>query len=136
MKSIKPIIFILPALFLFPIPNFAKVLRYSEIDHKLKETWDKAYPVSYTKIISKDTEGKGILHFRNKKKGDRYIYTFIVFLPRYKYEENVLVPEEEGREVFVKLYFDPVEKEEPYSIHLGEFDEKYEKKSKINWIKK
>ncbi|MCC6274303.1 MAG: hypothetical protein IT569_00450 [Leptospiraceae bacterium] len=51
-------------------------------------------------------------------------------------DEKTIVPQEEGREVFVKLYFDPKNSEAPYSIKLGEFEEKYFPKSRARWIKK
>ncbi|MCE9499107.1 MAG: hypothetical protein K8R21_01105 [Leptospira sp.] len=122
-------------IFLLPFSVEARLPKYSQIDDKLKTAWEKSYPVAFTKIIRKDVEGKGILHLRSKKNGERFIYTFLVFVPRYRYEENTLLPEKEGREIFVKLFYQPDNKEEPYSIHLGEFDEKYDTKSIVNWIK-
>jgi hypothetical protein len=109
---------------------------YSKIEPILKDTWEKTYPVSFTKIIKKDTLGKGIMVLRNSKKQIYYLYTFLVFFPRYTLEDGKLViVKDRGRNVLVKLYHYPFDEETPYKIDLGEFAEKYNQREAIRWIK-
>ncbi|MBE7413570.1 MAG: hypothetical protein L6Q54_06020 [Leptospiraceae bacterium] len=108
---------------------------YKTAEKHLQETWENSFPISYSKIVKVNPTSKGILEIRDKKKR-LYLYTFIVFVPRYTLEDKSLIALEEGKEVFVKLYFDPNNSEIPYSIKLGEFEEKYFSKSRIRWIGK
>ncbi|MEM7182478.1 MAG: hypothetical protein AAF518_16305 [Spirochaetota bacterium] len=75
------------SLVFFPVLAKSKVPSYQEMESKLKETWDAQIPVPYTKIVKKDLLGKGIVLLRGKKRRRYYLYTFLVYLPRYK-EEN------------------------------------------------
>lgn len=126
-------------LFLFleliiPLSGKEKILPYSEIDPILRETWEKTYPVNYLRIVKKDVIGKGIMEIREKNRFI-YLYTFIIYFPKYRLEGEKLVADEEGgKEILVKLYFRPGEKESPYQIDLGEFFEQYNLGS-VRWIK-
>ncbi|MDX1957852.1 MAG: hypothetical protein SFU98_04725 [Leptospiraceae bacterium] len=124
-------------LLILSVPIYsAETPPYSKIEPILKETWDKTYPLPFTKIIKKDTLGKGIMVLRDSKKRIYYLYSFLVFFPRYKLDDGKPIFEEDkGREVVVKLYHYPFEKESPYRIDLGEFSEKYNLKSVVRWIK-
>jgi hypothetical protein len=111
------------------------IIPYSEIDPILQKAWEKTYPVSYTKITQKDTLGKGIMVLKEKNQLI-YLYTFLVYFPAYRLEEEKLVADEEGgRDILVKLYFRPQDKALPYRVDLGEFSEKHNLKSVVRWIK-
>jgi hypothetical protein len=111
-----------------------KIIPYSEIDPILQKAWEEIYPVSYTKITQKDTLGKGIMVLKEKNQLI-YLYTFLVYFPAYRLEEEKLVADETGgRDILVKLYFRPQDKL-PYKVDLGEFSEKYNLKSVVRWIK-
>ena len=111
-----------------------KIIPYSEIDPILQKAWEETYPVSYTKITQKDTLGKGIMVLKEKNQLI-YLYTFLVYFPAYRLEEEKLVADETGgRDILVKLYFRPQDKLS-YKIDLGEFSEKYNLKSVVRWIK-
>ena len=111
-----------------------KIIPYSEIDPILQKAWEEIYPVSYTKITQKDTLGKGIMVLKEKNQLI-YLYTFLVYFPAYRLEEEKLVADETGgRDILVKLYFRPQDKLS-YKIDLGEFSEKYNLKSVVRWIK-
>jgi hypothetical protein len=112
-----------------------KIIPYSEIDPILQKAWEETYPVSYTKITQKDTLGKGIMVLKEKNQLI-YLYTFLVYFPAYRMEEEKLVADEAaGRDIHVKLYFRPHDKVLPYKVDLGEFSEKYNLKSVVRWIK-
>jgi hypothetical protein len=112
-----------------------KIIPYSEIDPILQKAWEETYPVPYAKITQKDTLGKGIMVLKEKNQLI-YLYTFLVYFPTYRMEEEKLVTEETGgRDILVKLYFRPQDKALPYRIDLGEFSEKYNLKSVVRWIK-
>ena len=112
-----------------------KIIPYSEIDPILQKAWEEIYPVSYTKITQKDTLGKGIMVLKEKNQLI-YLYTFLVYFPAYRLEEEKLVADEEGgRDILVKLYFRPQDKALPYRVDLGEFSEKHNLKSVVRWIK-
>lgn len=112
-----------------------KIPEYKDIDSILQTTWDNTYPVSYTKITKKDTLGKGIMVLKEKNQLI-YLYTFLVYFPVYVLEEEKLVAREEGgRDILVKLYYRPGDKEVPYKIDLGEFAEKYNLRAVVRWIK-
>ena len=112
-----------------------KIISYAEIDPILQTAWDEMYPVPYTRITQKDTLGKGIMVLREKNQLI-YLYTFLIYFPAYREEEEKLVADETGgRDILVKLYFRPHEKTKPYSVDLGEFSEKYNLKSVVRWIK-
>lgn len=126
---------LLSLVFSFVALELEAIPSYQIAEKNLLTTWENSYPVNFSKVIKKNPTKKGILEVRDKK-GVRYIYTFLVFVPRVKTEDGEIAVQNEGKEVFVKLYFDPKEKEKPYSIRLGEFEEKYFSKSKIRWIAK
>lgn len=119
---------------LFELSGTEKIIPYTNIDPILQETWEKTYPVMYSRIIKKDVLGKGIMELREKNRLV-YLYTFIIYFPKYRVEEDKLVADEEGgKEILVKLYFRPGEKESPYRVDLGEFWEKYNI-GNVRWIK-
>ena len=112
-----------------------KIPEYKDIDPILQATWDNTYPVSYSRITKKDTLGKGIMVLKEKNQLI-YLYTFLVYFPVYVLEEEKLVAREEGgRDILVKLYYRPSDKEIPYKIDLGEFAEKYNLRAVVRWIK-
>jgi hypothetical protein len=112
-----------------------KIPEYKDIDPILQTTWDNTYPVSFSRITQKDTLGKGIMVLREKN-NLIYLYTFLVYFPVYVLEEEKLVAREEGgRDILVKLYYRPSDKEVPYKIDLGEFAEKYNLRAVVRWIK-
>lgn len=118
----------------FEISGSEKIISYSKIDETLQETWEKTYPVMYSRIVKKDVLGKGIMELKEKNR-PVYLYTFIVFFPKYRIEEDKLVGGEDGgKEILVKLYFRPGDKESPYKVDLGEFSEKYNLNN-VRWIK-
>ena len=130
----------LPFLFIFVLQLTSqliaeKIPEYKDIDPILQATWDNTYPVSYSRITKKDTLGKGIMVLKEKNQLI-YLYTFLVYFPVYVLEEEKLVAREEGgRDILVKLYYRPGDKEVPYKIDLGEFAEKYNLRSVVRWIK-
>ncbi len=127
--------FLLLNLFFFNALYSQKIISYAEIDPILQTAWDEMYPVTYTRISQKDTLGKGIMVLREKNQLI-YLYTFLIYFPAYREEEEKLVADETGgRDILVKLYFRPHEKTKPYSVDLGEFSEKYNLKSVVRWIK-
>ncbi len=119
MKRLNPLIFIF--VLIFPMYLYAKVVPYQEIDKILKETWDSTYPVPYTRIVKKDILGKGIIKLK-KKKSNYYLYTFILFVPRYILVDGkpVPAPNNHGRKIPVNLFYYPGESEKPYKIKIGE----------------
>ncbi|TGK03935.1 hypothetical protein EHO59_10435 [Leptospira semungkisensis] len=114
---------------------YSEVHRHSEMDKTLLSTWNKTFPVPYTKILKRDLAGKGVLYYRKNSKKSVYIYSFVVFLPLYSEEGEKAVQKEGGREVKLKLIYDPSSDEDKYTIELGEFDEIYDAKGIIRWIR-
>lgn len=110
----------------------AKVPNYKEAEKILKKTWDETFPLPYSKVLKRDTTGKGILVYRADL-GTAYIYTFVIFLPRYTEVEKKPVALDEGREIFLKLIFLPGNKEKQYTIEFSRFDEPYNGRA-IRWI--
>ncbi len=135
-KQIQPgFWFLLVHLFVSNALYSQKIIPYTEIDPILQTAWDEMYPVAYTRITQKDTLGKGIMVLKEKNQLI-YLYTFLLYFPAYRVEEEKLVADETGgRDILVKLYFRPHEKTKPYSVYLGEFSEKYNLKSVVRWIK-
>ncbi|TGK08888.1 hypothetical protein EHO60_12695 [Leptospira fletcheri] len=122
-------------IFLFVVlPVYSNIPRYAELDKILVSTWNSTFPVPFTRIVKRDLSGKGILEYRKSSKKTVYIYAYLVFLPKYEEEGEKPVRREAGREVKVKLYYDPSAKEK-YEIVLGEFDEAYDAKGRLRWIR-
>jgi hypothetical protein len=129
-KLFKTLVFLLIAFH----PILSNPISYNEIDSILESTWKETYPLPYTKIIKKDTLGKGIMVLKDKK-GLYYLYSFLLFFPRSYEEDGVLKTDDtNGKEILVRLYYRPANKEMPYSLDLGEFTEKYNLKSVLRWI--
>ncbi|EQA36023.1 hypothetical protein LEP1GSC047_0446 [Leptospira inadai serovar Lyme str. 10] len=120
--------------FLVAAPVYSNIPKYSELDRILLSTWNRTFPVPFTKIVKRDVSGKGILQYRKSSKKTVYIYTYLVFLPRYGEEAEKPVQQDGGREVKVKLFYDPVSSEK-YEVELGEFDEAYDTRGIIRWIR-
>ncbi|TGK01901.1 hypothetical protein EHQ53_15660 [Leptospira langatensis] len=134
MKSIlRPIVFVF--LLIFVTDLYSEVPKHSEMDKILLNTWNKTFPVPYTRILKRDLSGKGVLYYRRSAKKSVYIYSFVVFLPLYAEEGERPVQKEGGREIKLKLIYDPSSQEEKYTIELGEFDEIYDAKGIIRWIR-
>ncbi|TGL58818.1 hypothetical protein [Leptospira sarikeiensis] len=114
---------------------YSDVPKYSEMDKTLLSVWNKTFPVPYTKILKRDLAEKGILYYRKNAKKSVYIYSYLVFLPLYGEQNEKPVQKEGGREVKLKLIYDPSSKEEKYTIELGEFDEMFDAKGIIRWIR-
>ena len=111
------------------------IISYQKIEPILLKTWNETYPVPYTRVSKLDVLGKGIMVLKEKNHLI-YLYTFLVNFPIYRLEEEKLVANDEGgRDILVKLYYRPHQKETPYQIDLGEFSEKYNLKSVVRWIK-
>lgn len=107
-----------------PILTIPKLVPYTEIDPILIQTWDSTYPLPFSKILKKDLLNKGILYvWKDGKK--MYLYSFEVFMPTYTHTEEGITPKEKGRNIIVKLYYNPYNSEAPYFVDLGEFEEKY-----------
>lgn len=105
------------------------------MDKNLVTTWNQAFPVPFTKIVKRDLTEKGILHYRKSPKKQVYIYFYSVFLPYYAEEGEKPVRKEGGREIKLKLLYDPGSKDERFTIELGEPDEAYDTKGIIRWIR-
>lgn len=89
----------------------------------------------YSKILKKDLIGKGIIAIREKK-GFVYLYTFLVAFPKLNVENgNLQIEQENFKQIEVKLYFDPSQKENPYWMDLGEITEIYDKSKIARYIK-
>lgn len=116
-------------------PLYSSPVSYAKIDPVLTKTWEETYPISFSKIVKKDLLGKGIALIKNKKNEQEYLYTFLVFIPQAVYTENGLERKEEGREVTIKLYHTPSNKEIPYRVELGELEERHNTKNILRWIK-
>lgn len=117
MKQLNPLIFLL--IVIFPLSITAKTVPYSKIDTILKKTWDATYPVPYTRIVKKDVLGKGIKLYKRKKMR-YYLYTFLIFVPRYTLIKDQAVPNKQnsGRVLPVKLFYYPNRKENNYEVKL------------------
>ncbi|MCB1157887.1 MAG: hypothetical protein H7A25_23445 [Leptospiraceae bacterium] len=113
------------------------LLSYRDIEPELKKAWEEAYPVAYTKISEKDLLKKGILYVR-KGKVRLYLYTFKLFIPLYSFKDKTLQVEdpEKGKEIPVKLYYKPQDKEKPYFVELGEIQEFKNRSLIIQYIRK
>jgi hypothetical protein len=106
------------------------------MEKNFKEVWGKWFPVAYSKILKKDLTGKGVLVYKKTPERVVYIYTYLVFLPLYMESEEV--PKEipgKGREIRAKLIYEPAHPTEKYSIEFTEFDEQYNGKSAVRWIR-
>jgi len=114
------------------LPVYSNYLAYNKIDSVLKKTWDEQFPIPYSSIKKKNINGKGILKYRKDKKVV-YIYTFIVFFSHHKVEEKKITGDKGGRDIIVKLYFDPSLKENEYWIEMGEIDEEYDKSNFLGY---
>ncbi|PJZ70923.1 hypothetical protein CH373_06935 [Leptospira perolatii] len=113
---------------------FSNVPTYHQADKILVSTWNRTFPVPFSKILKRNLNGQGILAYRKDSKSVVYIYTYLVFLPLYAEENEKPVPKDSGREVKVKLIFQPDSPGEKYEIQFGEFDEAYDKKRIMKWI--
>lgn len=110
-------------------------LPYSKIDPILQSTWEKYYPIMYSKILKKDLIGKGVIVIREKQ-GFVYLYTFSVAFPKVEIQEGKLkIEKEDFKELEVKLYYNPSKKENAYWIDLGEIIEFYDKSKIVRYIK-
>ncbi|TGK10581.1 hypothetical protein EHO58_00945 [Leptospira selangorensis] len=129
--------FLLLGIFLFSVTNlYSEVPKHSDMDKTLLTTWNKTFPVPYTKILKRDLAEKGVLYYRKNSKRSVYIYSYSVFLPLYaEQNEKPVKKDDNGREVKLKLIYDPSSKDEKYTIELGEFDEMYDAKGIIRWIR-
>lgn len=129
--------FLVLGIFLFSVTNlYSEVPKHSEMDKTLLATWNKTFPVPYTKILKRDLAEKGVLYYRKNSKRSVYIYSYSVFLPLYaEQNEKPVKKDDNGREVKLKLIYDPSSKDEKYTIELGEFDEMYDSKGIIRWIR-
>ncbi|EMJ99369.1 hypothetical protein AB3N61_17605 [Leptospira sp. WS58.C1] len=106
------------------------------MDKTLLAVWNRTFPVPYTKILKRDLAGKGVLYYRKNSKKSVYIYSYSVFLPLYmEQNEKPVRKDDSGREIKLKLIYDPSSEEEKYTIELGEFDEMYDAKGIIKWIR-
>ncbi|MCB1176499.1 MAG: hypothetical protein KDK36_02865 [Leptospiraceae bacterium] len=102
---------------------------------KLTTVWDETYPVKFTKVKTQDILGKGIIALREKR-GTYYLYTFLVSFPKYSIVEGKLNVEKENfKDILVKVYYEPFNKEKPIRLDMGEFTEKYNLR-RVRWIKK
>lgn len=121
---------------IFYIPIFSQnLITYSKIDPILHSTWEKSYPVMYSKILKKDLIGKGIIVIQEKKRLV-YLYTFLIAFPKVVIQDEKLkVEQEDFKRLEVKLYYDPSKKEDPYWIDLGEVVEFYDKSKVVRYIK-
>ncbi|EPG65815.1 hypothetical protein ACE5IS_11700 [Leptospira wolffii] len=122
-------------LFFVTLLYSAEVPKYSEMEKHLLPTWNKSFPVPFAKVLHRDLSGKGVLLYRKSSKKSVYIYHYSVFLPYYAEEGEKPVRKEGGREIKVKLLYDPSSSSERYSIELGEMDEAYDTKGIIRWIR-
>ncbi|PJZ48691.1 hypothetical protein [Leptospira saintgironsiae] len=129
--------FLVLGIFLFSVTNlYSEVPKHPEMDKVLLATWNKTFPVPYTKILKRDLAEKGVLYYRKNSKKYVYIYSYSVFLPLYvEQNEKPVKKDDNGREVKLKLIYDPSSKDEKYTIELGEFDEMYDAKGIIRWIR-
>ncbi|TGM03739.1 hypothetical protein EHQ76_08825 [Leptospira barantonii] len=135
MKT-KKLILSLWIFFILPSAVYSNIPTHSGMEKNFKEAWGKLFPVAYTKLLKRDLTGKGVLVY--KKTSDRtvYIYTYLVFLPLYMESEEA--PKEipgKGREVRAKLFYEPSNPSEKFSIEFTEFDEQYNSKSVVRWIR-
>lgn len=115
-------------------PVHSKYLPYSKIDSIFKKTWDSQYPVPYRAIKKKNTNGKGILVFRENRT-TYYIYTFYIAMPSQKLIEKDLQALKSERILLAKLYYNPNNREKPYFIRLGELDEEFKRPGFIRYAK-
>lgn len=133
-RFIQKVIILFGLLFFLPVFAEKSPVPYSRIEPILFSTWEKTYPVMYTKILKKDLIGKGIIMLREKK-NFVYLYTFLVAFPKLTIEDsNLKIEQREFKTLEVKLYYDP-SKEEPYWIDLGEITEYYDKSKVVRYIK-
>ncbi|XDD52450.1 hypothetical protein AB3N59_19135 [Leptospira sp. WS92.C1] len=135
MKT-KKLILSLWILFVLPSSVYSNIPTHNGMEKNFKETWGKSFPVAFTKLLKKDLTGKGVLVYRKTPERIVYIYTYLVFLPLYT--ENEEIPKEvpgKGREVRAKLIYEPTNPSEKYSIEFTEFDEQYNNKSVVRWIR-
>lgn len=132
----KKLIVSLGIFFILPSSVYSNIPTHAGMEKNFKDVWGKWFPVPYTKILKKDLTGKGVLVYRKTPERIVYIYTFLVFLPLYT--ENEEAPREipgKGREIRVKLIYEPTHPTEKYSIEFTEFDEQYNSKSVVRWIR-
>ncbi|NCN11461.1 MAG: hypothetical protein GW938_16610 [Leptospira sp.] len=107
-------------------PVYSNYLGYGKIEPILKKTWNEQYPIPYDRIKKKNINGKGILKYRKDRKLV-YIYTFIVFFSHHKVVDKKITDDKGGRDIIVKLYYDPNLKANQYWIEMGELDEEYDR---------
>ncbi|AXR62650.1 hypothetical protein [Leptospira mayottensis] len=135
MKTKKLILF-LWIFFILPSVVYSNIPTHFGMEKNFKETWRKSFPVPYTKILKHDLTGKGVLVYKKTPKTIVYIYTYLVFLPLYS--ENEEVPKAipgKGKEVRAKLFYEPSNPSEKFLIEFTEFDEQYNSRSVIRWIR-
>ncbi|RHX78710.1 hypothetical protein [Leptospira yasudae] len=135
MKTKKLILF-LWIFFILPSAVYSNIPTHSGMEKNFKEAWGKNFPVPYTKLLKRDLTGKGVLVYKKTPERTVYIYTYLVFLPLYTENEEVAkeIPGK-GREVKVKLFYEPSNPSEKFSIEFTEFDEQYNSKSVVRWIR-
>ncbi|WCL47699.1 hypothetical protein [Leptospira sp. GIMC2001] len=121
-------------LFFLALPVYSNYTSYGKIDPILKKTWDEQIPLPYDSIKKKNINNKGILQYRLSNKRIVYIYTFLVYMSNYEPLEKQIVKAKGGREMLVKLYFDPLNKEKPYWIQFGELDEELDRNNFIKYV--
>ncbi|TGK33822.1 hypothetical protein EHQ12_03865 [Leptospira gomenensis] len=135
MKT-KKLILSLWIFFILPSAVHSNIPGHAAMEKNFKEAWGKLFPVPYTKLLKKDLTGKGVLVYKKTPERTVYIYTYLVFLPLYsEYEETPKEVSGKGREVRTKLIYEPTHPSEKYSIEFTEFDEQYNGKSVVRWIR-
>lgn len=134
MKPSQGIALLVLILFGIANPVYSNYPSYDKIEPILKKAWDEQYPLPYKSIVKKNVNGKGILVFRQGKE-TFYIYSFLVRMEKYEKNEKTVRPTEESRDFLVKLFYNPNDKEKPYTIRIGELDEEYERPGFVRYIK-
>ncbi|AAN51822.2 hypothetical protein ACO2J1_09570 [Leptospira interrogans] len=135
MKT-KKLVLSLWIFLILPSVVYSNIPTHSGMEKNFKETWRKSFPVPYAKILKRDLTGKGVLVYKKTPLKIVYIYTYLIFLPLYK--ENEELPQEipgKGKEVRVKLFYEPSNPVEKFWIEFTEFDEQYNSKSVVRWIR-
>ncbi|TGN19658.1 hypothetical protein [Leptospira idonii] len=105
------------------LPVAAESPNYDKAYKELPIAWERLYPLPFQKITKTDPLKKGIQLQKRKDNRKVWVFNFNVFMTKYDLVENLPVPREEGREILVFFLWEPGNLEEPYRIHLGEWNE-------------
>lgn len=133
MWKIQKSLPLLWTIFLLHFPVYSKYPSYKNLDSILEETWNKNFPLPYNRIVKRNPNQLGIYHYKDRK-NEFFIYSYLVAMNHWKWNENTVQVSSEERIISVLLFYEPNNKENPYTVRIGEIQQQDLKQSFLRII--